>query len=88
MSKTDRAEIQELHRQMDTYRSIIKRNNGRLEHDIWLEKQIRFWMESTRFLITELEIWDRLGNETKCVETTSKAQKALDTLYDLLRQLD
>lgn len=87
MSKSNRPEIEEFHRQMETCRSIVTRNKDLLEEDIWLEKQITFWTESTRFLITELEIWDQHGNSDKYQLTITKLQKSLDRLHELIRQL-
>lgn len=39
-----------------------------------------------RFLITELEVWDRLGNRDKYDATYNKARKALDYLNTLIDQ--
>lgn len=88
MSTNIHEEIERIKTELATNHCIIERNNQRLESDPWLEQQIIFRMENTRFLITELESCDREGNDTKCAETTLKAQKVLDGLYELLRQLD
>lgn len=88
MSRNVQEEIERIKSELANNHCIIERNNQRLQSDPWLEKRIIFWMESARFLVTELEIWDHAGNDEKCAETTLKAQKALDGLYDLLRQLD
>ena len=88
MSKNVQKEIERIKSELAGNRYIIERNNESLADDRWLHKQILFWMESTRFLVTELEIWNRTGNDKKCAETTLKAQKALDTLDELFEQLD
>ena len=87
MSKPNRPEIEGFHRQIETCRSIVARNKDLLEEDAWLEKQITFWTESTRFLITELEIWDQQGNSDKYQLTITMLQKSLDRLHELIRQL-
>lgn len=87
MSKSNRPEIEEFHRQLETCRSIVARNKELLEEDSWLEKQLIFWAESTRFLITELEIWDQQGNSDKYQFTITRLEKSLDRLHELIRQL-
>lgn len=88
MESAFRKEIEQFQNELANDRFIIERNQERLENDSWLDKQIRFWVESTRFLISELEIWDKLDNHEKGAQTCIKAQKALDHLYELLRELD
>jgi hypothetical protein len=44
-------------------------------------------MESSRFLILELEIWDQIDNTAKCDEIIQKVQKALGHVDELIRQL-
>lgn len=88
MNKSVQSEIEGFRRQLSLYGVIIKRNKNRLENDPWLERQIAFWMESLRFLLKELEIWDQVGNQTKCQDVIDKTQKAADHLHELIRQLD
>jgi len=88
MSESYQSDIERLNRELDRYRSIAKINKASLEENIWVAKQFIFWVEGTRFLISELEIWERVGNSNKCEETVRKIQHALDHLHELLDQLE
>ena len=81
MSASYRSEIVRLQRELDHIHSFVRTQKRRLEENPLFEQQIRFWAESTRFLITELEIWDRMGETMKCRVTVLKVQKALDHLH-------
>ncbi len=84
MSKSNRSELEKFNDELDTYRSIAERNRHRLDEEPLLDKQLSFWFESTRFLISELEIWNQLGNNEKYEETVVKTQKVLDRVHALI----
>jgi len=87
MSKSSRPDVLRFQHELEKFRAIINSNNGSLENNPLLARQINFWVESMRFLITELEVWDRLGNRHKYDATYNKARKALDYLNTLIDQL-
>lgn len=87
MNKSVRLHIDKFDQELEGYRLFAIKNKALLQKNPWLEKQITFWMESTRFLVAELEIWDQLDNETKCAEVIRRTQKSLDRLFRLIEQL-
>lgn|SRR5690242_6514243 len=87
MNNYTRLHIEKFDQELESHRLFTIKNKELLQKNPWLDKQITFWMESTRFLVAELEIWDRLGNETKCAEVITRAQKSLDRLYRLIEQV-
>ena len=50
-------------------------------------KQVTFWVEGSRFLLSELDVWERLGNTQKCAEIVHILQGVLNHLRDLLEQM-
>lgn len=88
MSRSYLSEIAKFNQELAQYLSVANRNKQQLENSRMLAKQIVFWTESAKFLITELEIWDRFENEEKCEKSILKIQRALDRLHDLVTQLD
>ena len=84
MSESYQSDILRFHRELDICYTLAKTNKARLKEHPLVEKQITFWIEGTRFLISELEIWERMGNLSKCDETVYKVQQALDHLHELL----
>ena len=88
MSKSYQSDIEKFQRELDHCRSLAKANKDWLEQNPIIEKQVTFWVEGIRFLISELEIWERFENANKCKETAYKAQRALNRLGELLNQLE
>ena len=70
------------------YRSMAKTNKRALEGKPFLAVHLNFWLESTRFLITELEIWEYQRNKAKYYQTIDKINKALNHLHRLVIYLD
>ena len=62
-------------------------NRHWLDQDPALDKQIIFWIQSVHFLISEAEIWDRLGNSKNYAETIHRLQRAMDNVYQLIVRL-
>ena len=87
MNKPYQSEIEKFQRELNRYRSLATANRGRLEANSLLGKQLTFWAESTRFLISEPEIWGRMRDASKWDETAYKVLQALDRLRDVLDQL-
>jgi hypothetical protein len=56
----------------------------RPQEDPLFNTQLNFWIESIRFCITELEIWDKQGDFAKCNETIDRAQECLACLQNLI----
>lgn len=87
MNKSTRPETQAFYQALKAYSLIVKKNKATLEENPWLKKQVTFWIESVCFLITELEVWDQMGDRRKCEATILKAQKALNHISELPKQL-
>ena len=60
------------------------RGDQRRQEDQLLDKQLDFWIESAKFSISELEIWDGLGDEIKCHQAVIRARDCLNNIYKLL----
>ncbi|HET9905811.1 MAG TPA: hypothetical protein VFQ23_04205 [Anaerolineales bacterium] len=88
MSNQARADKERYERQLNHYRSLMKVNKRDLDGKPFLAVQIDFWLESIRFLITELEIWDYMGKTAKYYETINKIHKALNRVHRLILYLD
>jgi hypothetical protein len=73
--------------ELESYRLLLIKKKELLKANPWLDKQITFWLESSRFLIAELQIWNELGEYTKCAEVIVRAKKSLDRLFRLIEQL-
>ena len=87
MNSHVRLAIEKFDQELETHRLFAIGNKELLKKYPWFDQQIIFWMESTRFLVAELEIWNERGDETKCAEVISRAQKSLDRLYRLIEQV-
>lgn len=88
MSSSARSDKEHYGRELDHFRSLAKANKRLLEGKPFLAVHLNFWMESIRFLITELEVWEYVGNRTKYAETISKLDKALNHIHRLILYLD
>src|SRR5262245_920168 len=86
MRRAIRADVEKFRQELDTCRSIIVGLSKRRPTTSFLGKQLVFWMESARFLINELEIWDRLRDDAKYAATRHKLQKNLDYVNELVTQ--
>ena len=84
MGKSFQAEINSLSFELEMARLVVRRWK-QLHHEPWLEKVLDFWLESARFRIAELEIYDEEGDTTTCQEALKKAQEALQRLHNLLK---
>lgn len=87
MRRSVRVDVEKFHRELDTYRSAVAELSKERLGTSFLEKQLIFWMESARFLISELEIWGKLGDNTKYDVVFNKLQKNLDRVDRLVTQL-
>ena len=89
MKQSVRADTEKFQRELNIYRSTLVElyKERHTQPSSLLDRQITFWMESARFLISELEIWGKLGNETKYALTLNKVQQTFDYLNGLIAQL-
>lgn len=83
-----RGDKERFQRELDHFQSLAKANRRAMEGKPIVAVQLNFWMESFRFLITELEIWDYARNQTKYAETISKLEKASSHIHRLIIYLD
>lgn len=86
MNEIKRAEIKQLAAELDRSRSLLKKTKLWLEDDPVIDKHLSFWLESAQFLITELEIWEDLKNETKYEETLIRVRNVLSYIHQVLTQ--
>jgi hypothetical protein len=68
MSKSSKKEWEKLFLELDRVRSMPHLDKRRQEDPLF-NTQLNFWIESVRFCITELEIWDKQVDFAKCNET-------------------
>lgn len=87
MNKFVGFDTEKLQRELDAYKLTAIDLFENREINPFLDKQLRFWMESARFFIAELEIWYKMKNAEKCEAALTRAQKALDHVNELLTQL-
>ncbi len=87
MNESNRSELERFSDELNSYRLFAERNRHHLDQEPLLDRQLIFWFESVRFLLSELEIWDRLGNNKKWDETVGKLQKALSNVNQLITSL-
>jgi hypothetical protein len=87
MNKLSKTDIQRLQRDLYEYYATLGRNKDRLEKRSWLEKPLTFWMESVRFLISEMQIWNQTGNNSQYEKTLKRAQDAMDHVSRLMMEL-
>jgi hypothetical protein len=88
MNKPTPSDEEDFQHEMDTLRLILQRNLQRLKQDPALGQRLDFWMESARFLETELEIWEQVGDDTKRDQAVEKMQKVLGILQELIDHLN
>ena len=74
--------------ELNHYRSLANANKGQWEGKHVLAVQLNFWMESVRFLITELEIWNYMQNTAKYSEALDKLDKAFGHIHRLVIYLE
>ncbi len=87
MNISYRSKLESFKGELDQYRSIAGRHHSELDEKPLLGKQLEFWFQSARFLITELEVWGKLENDKKYDETIYKLQKALNHVRQLITEL-
>ena len=88
MSMPARSDKEQFERELNHYRSLAKANKRGLEKKPFLAVQLNFWMESVRFLITELEVWEYVGNRAKYEATIKNLGKAFYYIHKLVVHLD
>lgn len=87
MKRPTRSDQEQFRRELEIYSSTITELAKRRQETSFMEKQTIFWTESARFLITELEIWDKMREDTRYDATVVKIQKIFQRLNGLINQL-
>lgn len=82
---SDQDDFQE---ELEALRSILEENLHKLKDDPFLGTQLEFWMESARFMETNIEIWEDAGNSYKHEQAIERMRKVLDILQKLIEQLN
>lgn len=76
MNRPLRTDSNKLRRQLKNYRSIVEMNKDSLGKEPFWGHPLGLWMESARFCITALEIWEESGDKTKSDHAHEKAQES------------
>jgi hypothetical protein len=74
--------------ELDALRLILKQNLHKLKEDPFLGTQVEFWLESAKFMETNLEIWEDTGNAYKHQQAMERMRKVLDSLQQLINQMN
>lgn len=74
--------------ELDSLRLILQKNLQKLKQDPFLGTQVEFWLESAKFMETNIEIWEEAGNTYKRQQATERMRKVLDVLQQLIDQLN
>ena len=82
---SDQDDFQE---ELEILRSILRKNMQKLDHDRFLGTQVEFWMESARFMETNIKIWEDTGNAYQHAQAVERMRKVLDILQELIRKLN
>jgi hypothetical protein len=84
MRKSFQDEINRLSFELERLRVAVHRRKQQ-PHEPWLDKVLDFWLESARFRIAELGIYNEEGDMATCDKAARKAQEALQHLHLLLK---
>ena len=87
MKKSVREDTERFKQELAHCRSVVAGLTKRRQETSFTEKQLTFWMESARFLITELEIWGKLGNDAKYEVAIHRIRKNIEYVRKLMAQL-
>jgi hypothetical protein len=87
MDKLSKADVQRLQRDLYEHYVTLGRNKDRLEKRSWLKKPLSFWMESVRFLISDMQIWEEVGNPAKGEKAFKRAREAMYYVDRLMSDL-
>jgi len=87
MSKPLKSGIQRLQRDLYEHYITLGNNKDRLEKRSWLKKPLSFWMESVRFLISEMQMLDEVGNHTQGEQAFKRARAAMYHVNQLMIEL-
>ena len=82
---SDEEDFQE---QLEILRTILKKNLDQTKQDRLLGTQLEFWLESVRFLETDIKIWEQAGNMDQRNKAIQQMRKVLDTLQQLVDLMD
>jgi hypothetical protein len=74
--------------ELEILRSFLRENLQRSKQNPLLGTQLEFWLESARFLELNIKIWDDAGNMYKENQARERMRKVLDTLQQLINQMN
>jgi hypothetical protein len=84
MNEPSPSDPEDFQEQLDILRSILQKNLERAKQDRLLGTQLEFWLESAKFLETNIEIWERAGNVDQRNRSIEKMRKVLEVLQQLV----
>ena len=87
MRKSSWSDKEKFYRELRHYRSIAETYIDLLEENSMLTKQLVFYVESARFYIVQLDVWDKRGDRQRYEEAVHGARKNLDHVRELIIEL-
>lgn len=90
MNEPPPSDQEDFQQELDALRLILQKNLQKLKHheNPALGKQLDFWIESAKFLKTEMEIWEKVGNVSKHEQAVERMRKVLGILQELIDHLN
>ena len=88
MNEPPLSDPEDFQQELDALRLILRDNLKHVRQDRMLGNQVEFWMESARFLETELQIWENAGNQYKRQQALERMRKVLDILQELIDRMN
>ena len=79
---------EDFQQELEALRAILRKNLKKLKLDPFLGTQVEFWMESAKFTETNIEIWEREGNQYQRQQALERMRKVLKVLQELIDQLN
>ena len=88
MNEPPPSDQEDFQQELDALRSILQQNLQKLNQDPFLDTRLEFWLESANFLVTEMDIWERVGDVGKREQAVERMQKVLGILQELIDHLN
>jgi hypothetical protein len=88
MNEPSPSDQEDFQQELEALRQLLQKNLQKLKQDPFLGTQVEFWMESAKFMETNIEIWEEAGNAYKHQQAMERMRKVLDILQQLIEQLN
>lgn len=87
MKKSAPSDKQQFYRELAEYRATLEQHIDVLAENSILSRQLIFLMESAKFYIAQLDVWEKSGDIQRYEEAIQGARKNLDQLRELIIQM-